>query len=84
MKLTLILSILFVASVAHSDETLSEKAAKHTNTTVRAAKKGVNRVKEAVCMEGDLKCGAKKVGNRIEEAKDATVDEAKAIKEKID
>ncbi len=84
MKMALILSIIFLVSFAQAEETLSEKAAKHTNTTVRAAKKGVNRVKEAVCMEGDLKCGAKKVGNRLEEAKDATVDEAKAIKEKID
>lgn len=84
MKFALILSLLFAVSLAHAEETLSEKAVKHKNSTVRAAKKGANRVKEAVCMEGDLKCGAKKVGNRLEEAKDATVDEAKAIKEKID
>ncbi|WP_374035532.1 hypothetical protein ACES2I_07420 [Bdellovibrio bacteriovorus] len=43
----------------------------------RTAKKGMHRAEEAVCMDGDVKCAAKKAGNRVEEGKDATVDAAK-------
>lgn len=52
----------------------TKKAARATS---RAAKKGVNRVEEAACMDGDMKCAAKKAGNRVEETKDATVDAVK-------
>ncbi|ASD64019.1 hypothetical protein [Bdellovibrio bacteriovorus] len=43
----------------------------------RTAKKTMNRAEEAVCMDGDMKCAAKKAGNRMEEGKDATVDAVK-------
>lgn len=49
----------------------------------RMAKKGVHRAEEVACMEGDLKCAAKKAGNRIEEGKDATVDAAKDAKDEM-
>ncbi|AHZ84161.1 hypothetical protein AB1A81_07360 [Bdellovibrio bacteriovorus] len=43
----------------------------------RTAKQGMNRIEEATCMEGDMKCAARKAGNRMEEGKDAAVDAAK-------
>lgn len=49
----------------------------------RMAKKGVHRAEEAVCMEGDMKCAAKKAGNRIEEGKDATVDAVKGAQDEM-
>lgn len=90
---TLILcASLFWIAAAHAEESITEKAGKKTKelyedakvetkkaarATTRAAKKGVNRIEEAACMDGDMKCAAKKAGNRIEETKDATVDAVK-------
>lgn len=54
------------------------------NSVTRAVKKGANRVGEALCMEGEIKCAAKKAGNRITEAKDAAVDKVKEVKAKLD
>lgn len=77
--------MLTVASqVALSDETVSEKVVAKSNDVKRNLRKGSNRVQEAVCMEGDLKCAGKKVKNRTVEAKDATVDGVKEVKNKID
>nr|BFD59300.1 hypothetical protein CKG001_14070 [Bdellovibrio sp. CKG001]BFD62676.1 hypothetical protein BdHM001_13570 [Bdellovibrio sp. HM001] len=49
----------------------------------RMAKKAVHRTEEAACMEGDMKCAAKKAANRLEEGKDATVDAAKGAKDEM-
>lgn len=77
--------ILTVASqVALADETVSEKVEASSNNVKRTLRKGSNRVQEAVCMEGDLKCASKKVKNRSVEAKDSTVDAVKEVKNKID
>lgn len=67
-----------------SSQTLSEKAVDKARDAKRATKKGVNRVKEVVCMEGDVKCAAKKAKHRVQEATDATVDKAKEVKDKVD
>jgi hypothetical protein len=67
-----------------SNHTVGEKTADKARDAKRATKKGVNRVKEAVCMEGDVECAAKKAKHRVEEATDATVDKAKEVKDKVD
>ena len=68
--------------VAHAEETTKESA-QETGRDVKAkAKKGVNRVKEAACTEGDAKCAAKKVGHRADEAGDSVSNKAKEIKDK--
>lgn len=72
------------AAVSHAEETLTEKAQDTTRDAKRAVKKGANRVGEALCMEGDLKCAAKKAKNRATETKDSAVDKAKEVKESID
>ncbi len=70
--------------VAFAEETVGEKLQASGNNAKRGVKKAVNRTQEALCMEGDLKCTAEKAGNRVIEAKDATVDGAKKIKNKVD
>lgn len=67
-----------------SGQTVSEKAADKARDSKRATKKGMNRVKEAVCMKGDVKCTAEKAKHRIKEGTDATVDKAKELKDKAD
>lgn len=100
-----VVAALALGSMAHAEETISDKASaemqkakettkevaaevkveakKAARKTKRVAKKGLHRAEEAVCMEGDLKCAAKKAGNRMEEAKDATVDAAKDVKDEM-
>ena len=100
-----LIAVFAMGSLAHAEETLSEKAsaemqkAKETTKELaadakveakkagrkakRMAKKGAHRIEEAACMEGDLKCAAKKAGNRMEEGKDATVDAAKGVKDEM-
>lgn len=79
-------SILMVVAThsAHAEETVGEKLATTANDNKRVVKKGIHRLKEAVCMEGDVKCASKKIKNRAVEAKDATVDGVKSLKNKID
>ena len=72
------------APVAFAEETVGEKVEATANNAKRGVKKAVNRTQEALCMEGDLKCTAEKAGNRVIEAKDATVDGAKKLKNKVD
>lgn len=69
---------------ATAAETLLEKASVKAHDASRAMKKAAHRVEEKTCTEGKLKCAAKKVGHRVVEAKDATVDKAKEMKNKID
>jgi hypothetical protein len=76
--------VVTAAPVAFAEETVGEKVQATANDAKRGVKKAANRVEEAVCMEGDVKCTAEKAGNRVIEAKDATVDGAKKIKNKVD
>ena len=55
------------ATAALAEETAADKAQAATNTAKRKSRKAANRVKEALCAEGDVKCAARKVGHRIEE-----------------
>ncbi|NUN05648.1 MAG: hypothetical protein HUU57_07790 [Bdellovibrio sp.] len=64
------------------EETKTE-AKKAGRATKRMAKKAAHRAEEAVCMDGDMKCAAKKAGNRIKEGTDATVDKAKDVKDEM-
>jgi hypothetical protein len=70
--------------LAFAKETVGENAQASAKNAKRGVKKFVNRTEEALCIEGDLKCTAEKAGHRVIEAKDATVDAAKKIKNKID
>lgn len=65
-------------------ETLQEKKEAVTNDVTRDAKKSINRIEEAACTEGDVKCAGQKAKNRVEEAADATKDKAKELKNKAD
>lgn len=67
-----------------AEETALEKNKKQSNSSVRAIKKGMNRVGEALCVGSEIKCSAGKAGNRVTEAKDSVIDGAKAAKEKLD
>lgn len=86
MKTSVILSLLLVLGLgfAHAEETMGEKAKATGHDAKRAMKKGANRVKEAVCMEGDAKCLAKKAGHRMEEGADYVKDKAVETKEAVD
>ncbi|HXH75505.1 MAG TPA: hypothetical protein VNJ08_11100 [Bacteriovoracaceae bacterium] len=86
MKFALVLLgfALTVGQFAFADETVGEKAAVVATDAGRGLKKGANRVSEALCMEGDLKCAGKKAKNRIIEGKDAAVDGASELKNKVD
>lgn len=84
MALALISITGIYASQSVADETVKEKAQAVGNDAERGVKKGVNRVKEAACTEGDVKCAAKKAGHRVEEGTDYTKDKAKEIKNDVD
>ncbi len=73
-----------VTASAQADETVSEKVEAAGNSTTRAVKKGANRISETVCTKSDAACAADKVQNRAVEAKDAVVDGAKKVGNKID
>lgn len=76
-----------VAVANHHDNDnyeMHEKAADKGRDAKRAVKKGYNRTKEAVCMDSDAECAAKKAGHRIEETKDKAVDKTKELKNKVD
>lgn len=75
---------LFIPNQVLAAQTVAEKAKVATNDTARAIKKGAHRVEETFCMEGNLKCAGKKASNRAVEAKDAMVDGASEVKEKLD
>lgn len=70
--------------MAYAEETTTEKIKVKAHDAKRAIRKGANRVEETVCMKGDIKCTSMKMKNRTLEAKDATVDGVKEIKNKID
>lgn len=78
------LTLTVIAVPAHAEETWSEKAADKGNDAKRGIKKGANRVEETFCMEGDVKCTAKKARNRIEEGTDSVKDGSKNVRNKVD
>lgn len=67
-----------------ANESMSEKANAKAHDAKRAIKKGAHRTAEAVCMEGDAKCLAKKAKNRVEEGKDYAKDKATETKDAVD
>jgi len=69
---------------AHAEETATEKVGTTANDAKRSVKKGMNRAKEAVCMEGDVKCAAKKAKHRATETGDVIQDKASEVKDKVD
>ena len=70
--------------VAFAEETWSEKAGNKSNAVKRELKKAGHRVSEHACSDGDAKCTGKKLKNRAVETKDATVDGAKELEDKVD
>ena len=76
--------VALISTSAIAAETIQEKKEAVTNDVKRDAKKSINRVEEAACMEGDVKCAGQKAKNRIEEAGDATKDKTKELKNKVD
>lgn len=86
-SLMLVVATLFAMSFAQNvsaTESLPEKADAQVNNTKRSVKKGVNRVKEAVCMESDTKCLMEKAKHRAEEGGDYLKDKAKEAKNAVD
>lgn len=78
-----LMALTLTASV-QADETPGEKAHAVVNTAARGVKKGANRVQEATCMKGDLKCAGQKAGNRAVETKDVVVDKVQETTNKVD
>ncbi len=77
-------SFTLTAAPSHAEETWGEKGASKGRDAKRAVKRGVNRVDEAFCMEGDVKCAAEKAGHRMEETADTVKDKARGVKDKVD
>jgi hypothetical protein len=69
--------------MASAKETTDEKISAVAHDAKRGVKKAAHRVEEALCAKGDVTCAGKKVENRVIEAKDATVDKATEVKNKI-
>lgn len=85
MKAFLIATVVALASISSFAEQTAGERTKETATDMgRGMKKGANRVKEGVCMEGDAECAAKKGKHRAEEGADKAGDKVKAIKENAD
>jgi hypothetical protein len=83
-KLTAVLTLGLGMSLAFADETVPEKVTVVKNDAVRATKKAINRVEEAVCAKSDAECLARKVKNRAREAADAVGDKVSETKNKLD
>ena len=84
IKLAAVLAWAVSISPAFGDETVPEKAKVVKNDAVRATKKAVNRIEEAVCAKSDVECLARKAKNRTREAADAVGDKFSETKNKID
>ncbi len=80
----LALTILGSSQTVRADETPGEKVHAVVNSAARGVKKGANRVTEAACMKGDLKCAGDKAKNRAVETKDAVVDKVEETANKVD
>jgi gas vesicle protein len=85
MKL-MIAGILLLSSLSltYAEETVSEQIQVKSNNVKREVRKGVNRMKEMACKEGDAKCLAKKAKHRVEESAEAVSDKTKEVVKKID
>ena len=73
-----------VGNFAHAEQTVGESVKATGHDVKRGAKKGMNRMKEAVCAEGDAKCLAKKAGHRMEEGSDYMKDKTTETVDKVD
>ncbi|HEX7675458.1 MAG TPA: hypothetical protein VF412_14880 [Bdellovibrio sp.] len=81
-NLLVIMAILGVMTIAQAEDTVSSKATETAHDVKRSAKKGLHRVQEATCTEGDLKCAGKKAGNRVKEGADYTKDKVNEATDK--
>ena len=72
------------AQIVVEKSSTGEKIEASTNDAKRGVKKGAHRVEEIICMKGDTKCTGDKLKHRATELKDATRDNAKEIKNKMD
>ena len=85
MKKTMMCIAMFAfMGFAQAEQSATEKAADMGRDAKHSVKKGANRVKEAVCMEGDMKCAAKKAGHRVDEAGGTVTNKAKETADKVD
>jgi hypothetical protein len=84
LGLAALLTLCLGTTSAFADETVPEKAAVVKNDAVRATKKAVHRVAEAVCAKSDAECLAKKAKNRTTETVDAAGDKVSEVKNKVD
>lgn len=82
--LIIAVALLGLNGLAHSEETLGEKASAAGNDAGRSVKKGAHRVQEAVCADSDTKCLAEKAKHRAQEGTDYTKDKAKELKNDVD
>ena len=78
------LALVLFGSVVKAEETTGEKAAVVGNKAKRALRKGVNRVQETLCAQGDTKCEAEKAKNRLKEGTDVVKDKVTEVKNKAD
>lgn len=83
-SLIMAVALMGMTGIAYCEETIGEKAEATTNDATRSVKKGVNRAKEAVCGEGDVKCLSEKAKHRAEEGKDYSTDKVKELKNDVD
>ncbi|MBK7863365.1 MAG: hypothetical protein IPJ65_33145 [Archangiaceae bacterium] len=81
LKLCALLAMMGTPVLAQSTV---EKAKSTGNDAKREVKKGAHRVGEELCMGTKAECASKKVKHRVEEGKDAVVDQAKETKDKVD
>jgi len=79
-----LVSLALAGSTGFAEETIGEKASSTGKSVKRSANKAWNRTKEAVCMEGDLKCAGKKVKNRAGEGVDYVQDKTGDAKNAVD
>lgn len=84
MRTLIATTLLLVGTSAFAAESLSEKASAKAHDMKRGAKKAGHRAHEAVCMESDAECLARKGKNRAVEAKDAVKDKAIETKDAVD
>ena len=86
LSLSITFGFLMLAGIpmAHSDETILEKVQATSKDTNRGMSKGAHRAEELFCAASDAECAARKAGNRVLEAKDAAVDGAVKLKNKVD
>lgn len=84
LRSVILSGLLVCSSMAMAERTTGEAVDAKVNDAGRAMKKGSNRVKEAVCAEGDVKCLGKKAKHRGQEGVDYTKDKAKELKDQVD